>query len=306
MITKIVQLGDSMIKSMTGYGRGEYSDDIRSITIEMKSVNHRYCDINVRLPYRYAFLEKDVIRVVKESLLRGKIDISIRFDIFGESESDIRLNKDLADKYYLALRELGSKYDLSDKNISLEMLAGMPDVIKSLPLATDKELVKNLIMKPLTDSLESMCLMRESEGKKLAIDIINRAEKIDSIRAEVEEISKDSTSKYQEKLKLRIEEFLKDSIEIPEDRIAVEAAILADKSDVTEEVVRLKSHVQQLINYVKSDEPALGKKIDFLVQEMNREANTIGSKANDDRVTGCVIDLKAEIEKIREQVQNIE
>lgn len=295
-----------MIKSMTGYGRGEYIDDIRSIIVEMRSVNHRYCDINVRMPHRYAFAEKEIVAAVKERLLRGKIEVSIRFDIFGESESDIRLNKDLAGKYYSALKELGNEYVLSANEITLEMLAGMPDVIKAAPAETDKEAITSLIMKPLADAIDSMCEMRGEEGAKLAADIIKRADLIDDIRTKIEAKTKDTTIEYQEKLKEKIAELLNGSVEIPEDRIAVEAAILADKSDVTEEVVRLKSHIQQLKSFVKSDEPALGKKIDFLVQEMNRESNTIGSKANDGEITSLVIDLKAEVEKVREQVQNIE
>lgn len=295
-----------MIKSMTGYGRGEYSDDIRSIIVEIRSVNHRYCDVNVRMPHRYAFAEKDIVAAVKERLLRGKIEVSVRFDIFGESESEIRLNKDLAGKYYSALKELGSKYVLAGNDITLEMLAGMPDVIKAAPAETDKEAVTSLIMKPLADAIDSICKMRAEEGEKLAADIVKRANIIGEIRTRIEGKTKDATIEYQERLKERIEELLNGNVEIPEDRIAIEAAILADKSDVTEEVVRLKSHVQQLKNFVASDEPALGKKIDFLVQEMNRESNTIGSKANDGEITSLVIDLKAEVEKIREQVQNIE
>lgn len=295
-----------MIKSMTGYGRGEYSDDIRSIVVEMRSVNHRYFDVNVRMPYRYAFAEKDVVRAVKERLLRGKIEVSIRFEMFKESENDIRLNLDLADKYYTALRELGEKYVLSDSSLTLQMLAEMPEVIKVTPKNADKDEVIGLIMKPLAEAIESMYKMREIEGEKLAADIIKRAKKIDQIRSEIEKNVKDNTAKYRDKLINRIKELTGGNIEIPEERIAMEAAILADKSDVTEETVRLASHVRQLIGYVKSDEPALGKKIDFLVQEMNRESNTIGSKSNDEEIINSVIELKAEIEKIREQVQNIE
>ena len=295
-----------MIKSMTGYGRGELNDDIRSIVVEMRSVNHGYFDVNVRMPHRYAFAEKDIVALVKEKLFRGKIEVSVRIDMFKESDSEIRLNIDLADKYYAALKELSNQYVLQDDELTLRMLAGMPDVIKVSPKETDKDEVINLIKEPLKEAIEGMCQMRKLEGEKLATDIIKRAEKIDNIRQEIEKKSKDSTFEYRDKLTSRIKELTKGNVEIPEDRIALEAAILADKSDVTEETVRLKSHVRQLERYVNSDEPALGKKIDFLVQEMNRETNTIGSKASDDDIINLVIELKAEIEKIREQVQNIE
>ena len=296
-----------MVKSMTGYGRGIYSDEQRSITVEIKAVNHRYCDISVKMPRRYAFAEEKIKAAAKEVLMRGKIEIGVSIDNFGKSETDVNLNLDAAKRYYDALTELGQNFDLSgDGQISLSLLAGMTDVLTTVPAAEDEEEFVKELMTALDEALTGISEMRAVEGEKLAADILKRAAIMENTKNAIAERAPKIEVEYKERLHTRINELLDGSVEISEERFALEAAVFADKSNITEELVRLGSHIDQLRSFINSEEEAVGKKIDFLVQEMNREANTIGSKANDMEITSRMLELKAEIEKIREQVQNIE
>lgn len=296
-----------MVKSMTGYGRGIYSDEQRSITVEIKAVNHRYCDISVKMPRRYSFAEEKIKAAAKEVLMRGKIEIGVSIDNFGKSETDVNLNLDAAKRYYDALTELGQNFNLSgDGQISLSLLAGMTDVLTTVPAAEDEEEFVRELMTALGEALTGISEMRAVEGEKLAADILKRAAIMENTRNAIAERAPKIEVEYKERLHTRINELLDGSVEISEERLALEAAVFADKSNITEELVRLGSHIDQLRSFINSEEEAVGKKIDFLVQEMNREANTIGSKANDMEITSRMLELKAEIEKIREQVQNIE
>ncbi|HHW95337.1 MAG TPA: YicC family protein [Mogibacterium sp.] len=296
-----------MIRSMTGFGRGEYTDDVRSIIVEIRSVNHRYCDIYIRIPRKYSFAEEKIKSVVKNKLSRGKIEITVTVDNFGKSDTDIRLDMDLAGRYYDALKELNKKLGPgTEKEISLSLLAKMPDIINTVPAEEDEEEMLKCFALATEKATEDISQMREAEGAKLADDISERADRISHIRAEIEKRAPELETEYASRLRTRIEELLEGTAELTDERIAIEAAIFADRSNITEELVRLESHLEQLRSFLKSDEEAIGKKIDFLIQEMNREANTIGSKANDKDITSMMLELKAEIEKIREQVQNIE
>ena len=296
-----------MVKSMTGYGRGIYSDEQRSITVEIKAVNHRYCDISVKMPRRYSFAEEKINAAAKEVLMRGKIEIGVSIDNFGKSETDVNLNLDAAKRYYDALTELGQNFNLSgDGQISLSLLAGMTDVLTTVPAAEDEEEFVRELMTALGEALTGISEMRAVEGEKLAADILKRAAIMENTKNAIAERAPKIEVEYKERLHTRINELLDGSVEISEERLALEAAVFADKSNITEELVRLGSHIDQLRSFINSEEEAVGKKIDFLVQEMNREANTIGSKANDMEITSRMLELKAEIEKIREQVQNIE
>jgi TIGR00255 family protein len=296
-----------MVKSMTGYGRGIYSDEQRSITVEIKAVNHRYCDISVKMPRRYSFAEEKIKAAAKEVLMRGKIEIGVSIDNFGKSETDVNLNLDAAKRYYDALTELGQNFNLSgDGQISLSLLAGMTDVLTTVPAAEDEEEFVRELMTALGEALTRISEMRAVEGEKLAADILKRAAIMENTKNAIAERAPKIEVEYKERLHTRINELLDGSVEISEERLALEAAVFADKSNITEELVRLGSHIDQLRSFINSEEEAVGKKIDFLVQEMNREANTIGSKANDMEITSRMLELKAEIEKIREQVQNIE
>ena len=297
-----------MIRSMTGFGRGEYSDEISKVTVEIRSVNHRYLDIYVKMPRRYSFAEETIKSAIKERVHRGKVEVSVSVDNVGRSDSDVRLDKELASRYYNVLSELRDSFDFGEESrVSLSLLSKMPDVIVTTPAAEDEEAMSKRLLGATVKALDDFCSMRETEGEKLAADLSARADTIQNIRDHIEKRAPEIEKEYAAKFKARVEEILGGVYEVPEERIALEAAIFADKANITEELVRLGSHISQLRSFLKSDgKEAIGKKIDFLIQEMNREANTIGSKSNDREITSNMLELKAEIEKVREQVQNIE
>jgi len=297
-----------MIRSMTGFGRGEYSDEISKVTVEIRSVNHRYLDIYVKMPRRYSFAEETIKSAIKERLHRGKVEVSVNVDNIGKSDSDVRLDKELAARYYNVLSELRDSFDFGEESrVSLSLLSKMPDVIVTTPAAEDEEAMAKRLLGATANALDDFCSMRETEGEKLAADLSARADIIQEIRDRIEKRAPEIEKEYAAKFKARVEEILGGVYEVPAERIALEAAIFADKANITEELVRLGSHISQLRKFLQSDgREAVGKKIDFLIQEMNREANTIGSKSNDREITSSMLDLKAEIEKVREQVQNIE
>lgn len=294
-----------MIKSMTGFGRGEYSDGKRSITVEIKSVNHRYGDINVKMPRRYSFAEETIKSTVKKYISRGKVDVSISVENLTEDDVTVKLNTMVARQYVENLNELRSEFDLYG-DVTLQFLATLPDVMKAVPDVEDEDEIKAAIRIPVEEAAKNLDAMRCVEGEKLAEDLLMRGGLIQDFVKKIEERSPQVTVAYTEKLRERIKELIGNNVTIPEDRILMEAAIFADKCSITEELVRLNSHMIQLRNIINKSNQPVGKKLDFLVQEMNREANTIGSKANDIEITNLMLEIKAEIEKIREQVQNIE
>lgn len=294
-----------MIKSMTGFGRSEYSDGKRNITVEIKSVNHRYSDISVKMPRRYGFAEDKVKNIVKSRLRRGKIDVSIMVENITENDINIKLNEPIARQYYENLKTLQSTFELCG-DISLRLLATMPDVMKAIPDVDDEEEITGAILIPVEEAAANLENMRTIEGEKLAEDLLIKGENIKTLLDKIAERAPLVVVDYTAKLRERITELLAGSAVVPEDRILTEAAIFADKCAIDEEITRLNSHLLQLKKIIGSDNEAEGKKLDFLVQEMNREANTIGSKANDITITNYMLEIKSEIEKIREQVQNIE
>ncbi len=293
-----------MIKSMTGFGRGEYSDGKRTVTAEIKTVNHRYSDISVKMPKRYSFAEDKIKSIIKGKVKRGKADVSIMVENITEGDITVKLNAPIARQYIDNLRELKSEYELAG-DIDIALVSSMPDVLKAIPDVEDEEEVAAVICKACEIAAENLDEMRIREGAKLAEDLLMRKDLFSGIVAKIEERAPLVAKEYTEKLYERIKEIVEDKIEVPEERILTEAAIFADKSNITEELVRLGSHIEQLGKFLSGDGP-VGKKLDFLIQEMNREANTIGSKSNDLEITSHMLDAKAEIEKIREQVQNIE
>lgn len=294
-----------MIKSMTGFGRGEFSDGKRNVTAEIRTVNHRYCDIAVRMPRRYSFVEDKVRKTIREKISRGKVDVSILVENITESDVTIRLNEPVADQYIENLNRLKNEFRL-DGEISLSLIAQMPEVLKQIPDVEDEDEMTRCILTPVLQAVENLEEMRAAEGRKLAQDLLMRADLIRELVSRIEVKADDVPREYAKRLRDRIGELLEGSVEIPEDRIMVEAAIFADKCNITEELTRLKSHMDQMKTIITESSGADGKKLDFLVQEMNREANTIGSKANNLEITSLMLQIKAEIEKIREQVQNIE
>ena len=294
-----------MIKSMTGFGRSEYSDGKRNIICEIRSVNHRYSDITVKMPRRYSFVEDKIKQTVKEKLVRGKVDVSINVENLTENDVVIKLNQLAAEQYYDNLKELKEQFGLSGE-IDLSLMAGMPDVLKAVPDVDDEDELTKAILVPVAEASANLEKMRAIEGARLADDLIKKGGTIKGILDQIEERSPLVVKDYMEKLRARIAELLDGAAEIPEDRILTEAAIFADKCAIDEEITRLNSHLLQLKSILTGSESTVGKKLDFLVQEMNREANTIGSKANDITITNHMLNIKSEIEKIREQVQNIE
>lgn len=294
-----------MIKSMTGFGRAEASGSKRNIVVEMRSVNHRYCDITVKMPRRYAFAEESIKTEVKRIIKRGKLDVSVMVENTTDSDINIRLNTPVAGQYYDNLRRLQKEFDVSG-DISLEYLASMPDVLKPIPDVEDESDITRAILGPVRLAAQKLDEMRITEGEKLAEDLLSRGSVIQGFIGEISACADDVPKAYAEKLRLRIKELVGDSAELPEERIAIEAAIFADKCSIAEELTRLSSHMEQMKAIIAEDGQPDGKRLDFLVQEMNREANTIGSKANDLHITEIMLRIKAEVEKIREQVQNIE
>ena len=250
-------------------------------------------------------MEDKVKNTIKEKIKRGKIDVSIMVENLTENDVNIKLNTMIAQQYYDNLKELQRQFDVTG-DITLQYLAGMPDVLKAIPDVDDEEEMTKCILEPVREAAANLESMRMVEGEKLAQDLIMRGDIIKDLVDQIEERAELVPKAYTEKLRERIQELIGNSVTVPEDRILVEAAIFADKCNITEELTRLRSHMDQMKSIiVKSSQPD-GKKLDFLVQEMNREANTIGSKANDITVTNLMLQVKAEIEKIREQVQNIE
>ena len=298
-----------MIKSMTGFGRGEYTDGKRNMVVEIKTVNHRYADITIKMPRRYSFAEDKIKSAIKAHIRRGKADVFIMVENIGDSDVSVQINEELAKQYLekmVSLRDaLGEPEGFNDQ-LSLLQIAGLPDVIKNTPAAEDEEEIIQALLIPTLQAAQNLDKMRTTEGEKLAEDLLAKGENLktllDQIAARAPQVATDYTAKLRE----RITELIGNSVQIPEDRILVEAAIFADKCAINEEITRLNSHIMQLRDIVSTSNQPDGKKLDFLVQEMNREANTIGSKSNDITITGYVLDLKSEIEKIREQVQNIE
>ena len=291
-----------MIKSMTGYGRGNISKNDREYQIEIKSVNHRYLDISVKMPRQLSYLEDAIKKEISSKVNRGKIDVFITFNNNSLEGRTIKINTELAHAYVEELKKLSEKENiLSD--IQVTEISKYPDVL-NIQNEQDDDKLKEEVIEVVNIAIDNFISMRKVEGSKISEDLLKR---LDYIQEKVNEISKLSTGLIEEyvvKLETRIKEILKDQ-EIDKQRLAQEVVIYADKCSVEEEITRLNSHILQFKNLLNSDE-AVGKKLDFIVQEMNRETNTIGSKANNLDITNRVIDLKTEIENIREQIQNIE
>lgn len=288
---------------MTGYGRAQAIRNGLDITFEIKSVNHRYFDFSSRVPRSYAFLEEKLKAFVKEQVARGKIECYVHILEIDAQAADVVINAPLVEGYIRALNSLESEYGLRN-DISVMQVGRMPEVLTVKKAEADEDTVWQAVMPVAQEAIDRFIAMRAKEGEKLKEDVLSRAETILGNVAFIESQSEQTVKDYTARLSERIQEVLADTT-IDEARILTEAAIFADKVAVAEETVRLRSHIAQLGDMLESEE-AVGRKLDFLVQEMNREANTIGSKCQDVNVTKKVLDIKSEIEKIREQIQNIE
>ncbi|MEI3401854.1 MAG: YicC/YloC family endoribonuclease [Clostridia bacterium] len=291
-----------MIKSMTGYGKSSLSINSRDYQVEIKAVNHKYIDINIKLPRVISYLEDDIRKIVNSKIKRGKIDISILFENYSNEGNDIRINTELAKMYIQNLKKLADEENIS-ANIEVTEITKFPDVL-TIKSNFDEKQIKIELIQAVEDALEQLINMRQNEGNRISQDIFDKILQIEKKNEEIFELSTGLIDEYVVKLEARIKEILKTE-ELDKSRLMQEVVIYADKCSVEEEITRLRSHIEQLRGLINSDEPS-GKKMDFIIQEMNREVNTIGSKANNLEIVNRVVDIKTILEDIREQIQNIE
>lgn len=291
-----------MIKSMTGYGKSNLSINSREYQVEIKTVNHKYIDTNIRMPRTISYLEEDIRKLVTSKLKRGKVDISITFENYSKDGNDIRINTELAKIYIENLKKLAEEEKLSS-DIDVTEITKLPDVL-TIKSNLDEKQIKEELLHVVGDAVNQLIDMRKNEGKRISEDILVKISQVEEKKDEIFALSTGLIDEYVVKLETRIKEILRTE-EIDKSRLTQEVVIYADKCSVEEEITRLKSHIGQLRNLIDSDEPS-GKKMDFLIQEMNRETNTIGSKANNLEITNRVVDIKTILEDIREQIQNIE
>ena len=293
----------TLIKSMTGYGRAVETVNGREFTVELRSVNNRYLDCSVRLPRMLSFGEDAVKQAVKQAVSRGKVDVYISMRTEGAEEAQVSLNKPVLEGYLTAMRQMVADYQVED-DISVSTLSRLPEVFVVEKPEVDEEQLLSDLMSVVAKALDGYNAMRETEGQALDKDLRSRGQTILELVAQVEQGNAQTVVDYRARLEAKLQEVLANTA-IDESRILTEAAIFADKVAVDEETVRLRSHLEQM-NTMLTGGGAIGRKLDFLLQEMNREANTIGSKCTDVRLARIVVDIKAELEKIREQTQNIE
>jgi len=292
-----------MVLSMTGYGRGKAEDDRREINIELKTVNHRYLDINLRMPRVLTMLEDDVRKRIQQALSRGRIEVYVSYKNKAQDQITVTLNEPVAEAYYAAIQALANKFQV-DQKPDLAVLTSINDIFTVTEQEEDEEELRQLLFKALDEALGIVREMREKEGRFIANDVMERTQLINNMIDAVEECSPAVVEEYRRKLEQRLKEMLK-TTELDEARFQTEVAYFADRSNITEEIIRLRSHLSQLRQTLENG-GTIGRKLDFIVQEMNREANTIGSKSSDITITNHVVEIKSEIEKIREQIQNIE
>lgn len=292
-----------MIKSMTGFGRSIYENEGREYLIEIKSVNNRFSDVNIKMPRSLNYLEEKLKKEILKSVSRGKVDVYITFNNNSDRGKSIKLNTEIAKVYIDELKKLSKEAEIID-NINIIDISKFPDVLNIRMEEDSEEIIEKELMIALDEAIKSFIDMREKEGNKIKQDLENRVKVISEKIEQISNISSGLVEEYIVKLETRIKELLKTDV-VDQTRLAQEVVIYSDKCSVEEEITRLKSHMSQFLNLI-NENIAIGKKLDFLIQEMNRETNTIGSKANNLKITNLVVDIKTELENIREQVQNIE
>lgn len=293
-----------MIKSMTGFGRCEVQEESRKFTVEMKSVNHRYLDANIRMPKKLNFFETAIRSLLKQSVQRGKVDIFITYEDLSEQQVSLKYNEVLAAEYLSYFEKMQEKFSL-ENDIRVSTLSRYPEVLTMEEQAVDEEELWKGLKKALDGAIRQFVETRTSEGEHLREDLIEKLDNMLKLVGCIEERSPQIIAEYRDKLETKVKELLADT-QMEDSRIAAEVVIFADKICTDEEVVRLKSHIVHMKDTLVSDDSGIGRKLDFIAQEMNREANTILSKANDLEISNIGIELKTEIEKVREQIQNIE
>jgi uncharacterized protein (TIGR00255 family) len=293
----------NMLKSMTGFGRSKRQIEGMSFLVEIKTVNHRYCDVFVKMQRQISFLEEKVREMVQKSISRGKVDVFITFEDFSDDSRTVVIDEGLASAYLKALHTIRDQKDLVD-DISVSLVSRFPDVMRVEKAEYDEKKMWAHLQETLKEALSSLLDMRRTEGEGLKVSLLEKIQYMEKMVEEIGIRSPEVVNEYRCKLENRIKELLSDQV-LDENRLAQEVAYFADRCSIDEELVRLKSHFAQFLEAF-STEQSVGRKLDFLVQEMNREINTIGSKANDLNITKRVVELKCELEKIREQIQNIE
>lgn len=293
-----------MLISMTGFGRSEVVKHDRQVNIEVKTVNHRYMDISIKMPRSFTFLEDKIRQVIKDYIKRGRVEIYISYKNIGDSDINITPDVSLAEQYLQAFGEIHEKFGITN-DVTVSTIARFPDVLQIEKKEEDQEVIWSLLQEGIEAALNNLLEMRKTEGNKLKEDLIERLNTLILLVKKIEERSPEIVLGYKERLTKRVKELLEDELSLDEGRIALEVALFADRSNITEEIVRFHSHIHQFTKSMEENE-AVGRKLDFIIQEMNREINTIGSKANDLTISNTVVEIKSELEKIREQVQNIE
>lgn len=292
-----------MVTSMTGFGRGKVSEQEFNITVEIKSVNHRYFEYSSRMPRSFQFLDDSLKTLCQQKISRGKVELSVQFEDMSSKSIELAVNTDYADAYITALHKFAKEYKLKD-DIKASSIVGNTEIFTVKKRDIDEELIKKAVTDATIEAIDNFVAARAVEGERLVNDVKSRAEFILNEIDVIEERSPQTVREYREKLEARMKELIAD-VQIDEQRLITETAIFADKIAVAEETVRLRSHIATLCTML-DDGGVIGRKLDFIVQEMNRETNTIGSKCQDMTITKIVVDIKSEIEKIREQIQNIE
>lgn len=293
-----------MIKSMTGFGRCEVAEGQRRFVVEMKGVNHRYLDVNIRMPKKLNFFETAIRSLLKQSVQRGKVDIFITYEDLSESQVSLKYNETLAGEYLKYFQQMQETFGL-ENDVRVSHLSRCPEVLTMEEQAVDEEELWNELKKALSGAISQFVETRSTEGENLKKDLLEKLDDMLMLTEQIEKRSPQVIAEYREKLETKVKELLEDT-QIEESRIAAEVVMFADKICTDEEIVRLRSHIVHMKETLKSDENGIGRKLDFIAQEMNREANTILSKANDLQTSNLAINLKTEIEKVREQIQNIE
>ena len=293
-----------MIRSMTGFGRCEVADGERKFTVEMKGVNHRYLDVNIRMPKKLNFFETSIRNLLKKRIQRGKVDLFISYEDLSEGQVSLKYNEALAQEYLDYFRQMETTFGL-ENDVRVSTISRCPEVLTMEEQALDEEELWNGLEKALNGAIDQFVATRTLEGENLKKDILEKLSGMLELVGYIEERAPRIIAEYREKLEAKVQELLEDT-QIEESRIAAEVVIFADKICTDEELVRLRSHIVHMKETLESSDSGIGRKLDFIAQEMNREANTILSKANDLEISNVGIDLKTEIEKVREQIQNIE
>ncbi len=293
-----------MIRSMTGFGRGEESDGIRNFSVEVKTVNHRYNDVIIKMPKHLSYLEEKIKKYIKKFISRGRVEVYINLEYLDDTTIEVNVNIPLAMAYKRGMESILNELEIED-DVKLSHLLTLPEIVKTERKDMDEDVVWNCLSKALEIALENVVNMRKEEGIALKKDIEIQLSTLEVLIDEIENRAPLVVLEYKDKLKERVAKLLDEGSDLDEERINYEVVLFADKSDINEEIVRFKSHINQFLMSLEQTDP-VGRKLDFLIQEMNREINTIGSKANDLEIINNVVSIKSQLEKIREQVQNVE